>query len=267
MENSSERDDETVGEFRSERVKPPLHNFPLSSLKWGNQRFLRCVKADSSSSDDEHRLRRQASSPAKSGASPSRTINSGTEQPPPTIQHHHRWDRPAASGSSAGQVSKKVVPLDLKSRLREEEVEDEIEPMGKARRRRERQKETATEMAARPPWNLRTRKGAAASNNGGGGGMGPNRRLNDNQKPSGTIREDKPERPKFSVTLTKKEIEEDFMAMVGHLPPRRPKKRPGNVQRQLDSVFPGLWLKEVMPDSYSVSDSTERKKKSRQMNE
>ncbi|KAF4371954.1 hypothetical protein F8388_000121 [Cannabis sativa] len=33
--------------------------------------------------------------------------------------------------------------------------------------------------------------------------------------------------------LAKKEIEEDFISLLGHKPPRRPKKRPRNVQRQL----------------------------------
>lgn len=45
---------------------------------------------------------------------------------------------------------------------------------------------------------------------------------------------EKKERVKFSVPLARKEIEEDFMALLGHRPPRRPKKRPRIVQRYLD---------------------------------
>ena len=39
---------------------------------------------------------------------------------------------------------------------------------------------------------------------------------------------------KFSLSLSKEEIEEDFMKMVGHLPPRKPNKRPKAVQKDLD---------------------------------
>lgn len=49
---------------------------------------------------------------------------------------------------------------------------------------------------------------------------------------------EKRERAKFSVTLLRREIEQDFMAMVGHRPPRRPKKRAKIVQKELDvSIF------------------------------
>lgn len=39
---------------------------------------------------------------------------------------------------------------------------------------------------------------------------------------------------KFSVSLSKEEVEQDFWALVGTRPPRRPKKRPRIVQRQLN---------------------------------
>ncbi|KAL8463296.1 hypothetical protein ACS0TY_034082 [Phlomoides rotata] len=68
----------------------------------------------------------------------------------------------------------------------------------------------------------------------------------------------KKERPKLSVALSKSEIEEDFYSMVGHRPPRRPKKRNRNVQRQLDTLFPGLWLSEVTPDMYKVHEGEGR---------
>ncbi|KAL6529219.1 hypothetical protein OROGR_014842 [Orobanche gracilis] len=66
---------------------------------------------------------------------------------------------------------------------------------------------------------------------------------------------EKRERPKFSVPLSKTEIENDFFGMVGRRPARRPKKRARIVQRQLDALFPGLWLKEVTHDMYKVSEA------------
>lgn len=59
---------------------------------------------------------------------------------------------------------------------------------------------------------------------------------------------------KFALSLSRDEIEEDIYAMIGSKPNRRPKKRSKIVQRQLDSVFPGLWLSSITPDAYKVSE-------------
>lgn len=39
---------------------------------------------------------------------------------------------------------------------------------------------------------------------------------------------------KFSIQLSRKEIEEDFIAMTGKKPPRKPNKHPKSVQSKLD---------------------------------
>ncbi|CAH9114782.1 unnamed protein product [Cuscuta europaea] len=62
----------------------------------------------------------------------------------------------------------------------------------------------------------------------------------------------KRERAKFSVSLTRREIEEDFVAIIGRKPNRRPKKRAKHIQKNLDSLFPGLWLTEINADMYKV---------------
>ncbi|CAH9104742.1 unnamed protein product [Cuscuta epithymum] len=62
----------------------------------------------------------------------------------------------------------------------------------------------------------------------------------------------KRERAKFSVSLTRREIEEDLVAIIGRKPNRRPKKRAKHVQKNLDSLFPGLWLTEINADMYKV---------------
>lgn len=126
------------------------------------------------------------------------------------------------------------------------------------------------------PWNLRTRRAACKSSlsgrNGGptivggqrdsGGGNGLMVGLANSNSGSSQIRArlaagldksptvrsgdetpagcEKRERPKFTVALSKREIEEDFLAIVGHRPPRRPKKRAKIVQRELDvSIYRG----------------------------
>ncbi|KAJ8455987.1 hypothetical protein OPV22_034903 [Ensete ventricosum] len=62
------------------------------------------------------------------------------------------------------------------------------------------------------------------------------------------------ERQKFSVALSRNEIEQDIWAIKGRKPPLRPKKRLRIVQRQLDLLFPGLWLSEVTPETYRIDE-------------
>ncbi|XP_074587451.1 uncharacterized protein LOC141843289 [Curcuma longa] len=63
-----------------------------------------------------------------------------------------------------------------------------------------------------------------------------------------------PERPDFSVTLTREEIDEDIYAVTGYRARRRPRRRPRVVQKQLDLLFPGSWLSEITYESYKVTD-------------
>ncbi|KAL2324105.1 hypothetical protein Fmac_023163 [Flemingia macrophylla] len=114
-------------------------------------------------------------------------------------------------------------------------------------------------------WNLRTRRAPVADNPLRiHQGRSPFRTSTAAAGKSPKLRRspEKEERPvKFSPTLTKREIEEDFMKMLGHRPHRRPKKRPRNVQRQLDTLYPGQWLSEVSADCYKVPDDTETGKR------
>ncbi|XP_020587713.1 uncharacterized protein LOC110029637 [Phalaenopsis equestris] len=59
-------------------------------------------------------------------------------------------------------------------------------------------------------------------------------------------------RKKFSISLSRAEIEEDFLMFKGTKPSRRPKKRPKAIQRQLDDLFPGVWLSEINANMYKV---------------
>ncbi|KAL3649407.1 hypothetical protein CASFOL_005810 [Castilleja foliolosa] len=59
----------------------------------------------------------------------------------------------------------------------------------------------------------------------------------------------------INIELSKEEIEKDIFALTGSKPIRRPKKRPRNIQKQVDAVFPGLWLISITPDSYNVPEN------------
>lgn len=63
------------------------------------------------------------------------------------------------------------------------------------------------------------------------------------------------EKRRFWLSLSKEEIEEDIFVMTGSRPARRPRKRPKNEQKQLDIVFPGLWLVGLTADAYRVAEA------------
>ncbi|KAF2315714.1 hypothetical protein GH714_040245 [Hevea brasiliensis] len=209
----------------------PLHNFSLPCLKWGHQRVLRCVKV----TDDPH-LR--SSSLIPNGLQPKPTnLDTPKNHKPIPIQENRISPDLRFNG---GAKRLKVSPL-----LEEERGNDD----------------------STKPWNLRTRRAACKA---------PLRieekrnidsprktldidspRRNDSSLVKRQSTEPVKERVKFSVPLSKEEIEQDFMEISRIRPPRRPKKRPRIVQKYLDSIFPGLWLTEVTPDSYEVPEVPE----------
>uniref|UniRef100_A0A7N0TNP2 DUF1639 family protein n=1 Tax=Kalanchoe fedtschenkoi TaxID=63787 RepID=A0A7N0TNP2_KALFE len=199
----------------------PLHNFNLPSrLRWGTQRHLRCKKLD----DD---------------AAP---------QP-------DRSDRARGSdgGSQIEAIGEKLM-LDFKLRM------DNLKVVGAAEDDKKKAAEAAAiEAESSRPWNLRTRRSPAPP----AGGVAVERRrtvVGERSSPVTRLRgvsEEKEEKVKFRVPLKREEVEEDFQMMAGIKPSRRPKKRPRAVQKELDTLFPGLWLTEVTPERYVVPEAPE----------
>ncbi|XVF02247.1 hypothetical protein REPUB_Repub04eG0159700 [Reevesia pubescens] len=291
-----------------ERSKP-LHNFKLPCLKWGNQRYLRCMKQDdastatdsSSAAGDHHHSRRHVFQRRRSPPSKFERLMVGgmRRREPESSPNNNDYGkerrltmskREAAEGIE--EVREKIMK-DLKTaadKIKDAIFRDEVsdddevdddedefeEPKQKFKEKeKEREEPPAVEVEARP-WNLRTRRAAckAPADEGGTNSnytspmknvviKSPRVRDRGPSVASETAAavEKKRPRPKFSVPLSKKEIEEDFMLMAGHRPLRRPKKRPRYVQNQLDSLFPGLWLTEVTADAYKVPDLVENGKR------
>ncbi|KAL8162268.1 hypothetical protein V2J09_013757 [Rumex salicifolius] len=69
--------------------------------------------------------------------------------------------------------------------------------------------------------------------------------------------------PKLYVSLSKKEKEEDFLAMKGCKLPQRPKKRAKFIQRSLLLVSPGAWLSDLCQERYEVREKKTSKKRPR----
>lgn len=253
-----------------ERSKP-LHNFSLPcGLKWGNQKFLRCVKEDS---DEEM----------------SRSELIGRRRETGVVERHRTKFRSVNGDSGEGiEAVREKLMIDLQTEA--DKMKDAILREGldspapaPAPATTMNVKVDVSDAAAvgdlSRPWSLRTRRAACNEPNGvlagaGAGGSGGSKEMNglpplktENNKSSRFRSEfsggvtagascsgEKRQRVKYSVPLSRKEIEEDFMAMIGHRPPRRPRKRAKLVQKNLDTLFPGLWLTEITADLYKVPE-------------
>ncbi|CAL4974730.1 unnamed protein product [Urochloa decumbens] len=71
------------------------------------------------------------------------------------------------------------------------------------------------------------------------------------------------ELPRIYISLSRKEKEDDFLAMKGTKLPQRPKKRAKNVDKTLQFVFPGMWLSDLTKGRYEVREKKCVKKKRR----
>jgi len=71
------------------------------------------------------------------------------------------------------------------------------------------------------------------------------------------------ELPLIYISLSRKEKEDDFLAMKGTKLPQRPKKRAKNVDKTLQFVFPGMWLSDLTRGRYEVREKKCVKKKRR----
>ncbi|KAH0450193.1 hypothetical protein IEQ34_020885 [Dendrobium chrysotoxum] len=70
----------------------------------------------------------------------------------------------------------------------------------------------------------------------------------------GTMINKNDRRKGFSISLSSKEIEEDFLAFKGTKPNPNFKKRPNVVQKKLDALFPCSGLSEITKDMYKVPE-------------
>lgn len=112
------------------------------------------------------------------------------------------------------------------------------------------------------PWNLRTRRSAtvaplASRSDAAGKALAAGGQAQQQLPPLASpppAAAAVPRKRAFSAALTRDEIAEDFAAIRGTRPPRRPKKRPRAVQRQLDMLYPGLSLADVNLDSYKIDE-------------
>nr|XP_043612854.1 uncharacterized protein LOC122584849 [Erigeron canadensis] len=268
-----------------ERMRPPLHNFDLPVLKWGNQRLLRCMKVEDMYGDVSVGNRKRASESYGGGGGDGGGYVTGTRRRESKVNKRFRSNDYNFPSSEKLNPVAGVTGDDEIEATREKlmfDFQTEVDKMKDAILRE--RLSVPTPASVEKPWNLRTRRAAckaplSPSNgvkvNGDGEALKPNftfspvnnefkypkfRQANGVGAVESTSGEKK-ERPKFSVFLSRSEMEDDFMAMTGRRLPRKPKKRLRAVQRLVDTVQPGLWLREPTPDLYKVLDEAETGKR------
>ncbi|KAJ6823126.1 putative protein TPRXL isoform X2 [Iris pallida] len=77
---------------------------------------------------------------------------------------------------------------------------------------------------------------------------------------TGKVNMEQFEWPRIYVSLSRKEKEDDFLAMKGTKLPQRPKKRAKNIDKSLQYCFPGMWLSDLTRGRYEVREKKSVKK-------
>lgn len=196
----------------------PLHNFSLPHLKWGSQRFLKCMKVSSSNSNNssaiDHSTLQRESKSYQFRARPNHSKGANFTKLSSPMKHSKQKPIKANNDRTDSiETMREKIMLDIREESKK--LKFSIGDEG-----------GEEESAATRPWNLRTRRAACKA---------PQDQRNSELGSSSTKAMMKKEKnqTELYVSLSKEELEEDFAVMLGRLP-KRPKKRPRAVQKQLD---------------------------------
>ncbi|RWW14109.1 hypothetical protein GW17_00022144 [Ensete ventricosum] len=195
-----------------------LHKFSFPVFKtWGKQRILRCMSVDGKG---------EAVGGGSAGARPSEVDgedDEGIEEVREKLLVHVR--------EAADRMKLVVPPLPPSPRVAKTVTE--------ADRQAEEDADAEPEPSSSPasrPWKLRTRRRGSRAPSAFEPQTSACPEAAAEKRPvrlrSGST--ERRERPKFSITLTREEIDEDIYAVTGHRARRRPRKRHRVVQKQLD---------------------------------
>ncbi|XP_009792874.1 uncharacterized protein LOC107805966 [Nicotiana tabacum] len=199
----------------------PLHYFSLPQLKWGQK----------SHTNTNHRFRRR-------------------ESPSSTADNHLSPLQPADLNGGSDSDKLPVEEQRQEKHVEEEEGLKEEKVLWNLRPRKSVMKvgleaETAplkknVEMEVESSNHIRSQR-VRDNNVDNGHGFGSGK---------------KEKKKKLWISLSREEIEEDVYSMTGSRPARRPKRRSKTIQKQLDNVFPGMYLVGLTADSFRVNDTT-----------
>ncbi|KAK4800842.1 hypothetical protein SAY86_021329 [Trapa natans] len=241
-----------------------LHNFSLPTfLKWGG-----------GSSSHHQRFRRSAppgESPVAEADSDRNESDPDSRPPRVGSRHNHRS---LLDGASSGIPDKPHGRLrDLKAQnqtinAKNDKISFKNDEKEKENERAEVEAETPEEEVVERPWNLRPRRPrpsrqvrefiedvAVTTQSPAESQQLRSMRLRGVADTPLAIGGEKKEKRRFWVALSKEEIEEDIFVMTGSRPARRPKKWPKHIQKQLNTVLPGMWLVGASADDFRLSDA------------
>ncbi|KAL8119291.1 uncharacterized protein LOC141724204 [Apium graveolens] len=228
-----------------------LHNFSLPELRWNK---------NNNNNNLHQRRRRATDSPPLRHQSPIRDSDSDQKKDDPVEKSEK--DSKAKILIRFSRKSGKVA----ESADEKNESPDQVPKKDEIQAEKEVDVENGENDEVEEPklWNLRPRRAGKKAMNVDNTGTikaqeNKTRIRTDIIGGSNSNANKKENKPKFSISLTREEIEEDMLIMTGSKPSRKPKRRTKTVQRQLDCVFPGLYLSSVTPDSYKVSDPSSKK--------
>ncbi|OIT02073.1 PREDICTED: uncharacterized protein LOC109226871 [Nicotiana attenuata] len=201
----------------------PLHYFSLPQLKWGQK----------SHTNTNHRFRRRESpsSTADNHLNPPQTtdLNGGSDSDKLPVEEQ-RQDEHVEEEEEEGLKEEKVLwNLRPRKSVMKVGLEAETAPLKKN-----------VEMEVESSNHIRSQR-VRDNNVDNGHGFGSGK---------------KEKKKKLWISLSREEIEEDVYSMTGSRPARRPKKRSKTIQKQLDNVFPGMYLVGLTADSFRVNDTT-----------
>ncbi|GMH26653.1 hypothetical protein Nepgr_028496 [Nepenthes gracilis] len=265
-------------------AKSPLHNFPLPYLKWGSKNPVTIhqrrrplepppppFSTDKGDQYDNRHGRSPSSVGDHEGGSKKEEVESENLKLL-TVGSLTARNRDSFVGMTQRHQQ---LPMDKdRERVKEScyEVDDECRAKVAAAERDSNAAEVETAEAnpetdgpAQKPWNLRPRRSTIKPPVEIGGGPSKNGEFHEQMEKfpkSMRLRgfgessgNEKREKRRFLMSLSREEIEEDIYSLTGSKPARRPRKRAKNVQKELDKVFPGLWLVGLSPDAYRGLDA------------
>ena len=190
----------------------PLHYFNLL-LAWGKPKLLECRNANENQSDGADEVNENPLAKNRD-----KHLEKQSSDDP---RKNLRYKFNASSGKDV------VVSDDDVSDGEDEIAVSQEKLMGEYKSEIGKMKETIMKKSATPIGEC------------GGSGAGADMEIDDPRSDKKTMRprrnlDKKEERPRFSLTLSRKEIEDDFIAMTGKKPPHKPKKRSKAVQAQIN---------------------------------
>ncbi|KAG7658847.1 hypothetical protein ISN44_As01g057950 [Arabidopsis suecica] len=242
----------TTGHERSKT----LINFSLPKL-WGTQRLLRCGKGDDSdgdggegsSSGGDQRIRRRSSNFESDHQNRRLKVESSEKEGIEEFREKIMLDLRNVADKMKESIFKQQVLLGEEEEDKEIEIERDDSPP----------EATGAATVEVRPWNLRKRRAACKASISLGIDS-KNQCKESVMNPSMLGNELGKDRSRLLYTLSKKEIEEDYMMMIGLKPPRRPKKRSRTVQKQIDLLNFASYITEITEDLYNVPDQAEKRK-------